>query len=124
MSVPALLKQRPLSVWLFFYQFYNRFEKAFFVIVGVIWIYVANLIRLMSVIMLVHFFGADIFFFAHSILGRIIFYVLIITLYYNVFTFSQISHSLYRSVNKMILQAWHKLKERFGNDRKNQLNKK
>lgn len=84
----------------------------------------ANLIRLMSVIMLVHFFGADIFFFAHSILGRIIFYVLIITLYYNVFTFSQISHSLYRSVNKMILQAWHKLKERFGNDRKNQLNKK
>lgn len=78
-----------------FLPMYNKFERVFFSILGTLWIYVANVIRLVSVIMIVHFGGGNLFFLAHSIVGRLIFYVLVIMLYYEVFTFSQLSQGLY-----------------------------
>ncbi|MDC4186096.1 exosortase family protein XrtG [Loigolactobacillus coryniformis] len=78
-----------------FLPMYNKFERVFFSILGTLWIYVANVIRLVSVIMIVHFGGGNLFFLAHSIVDRLIFYVLVIMLYYEVFTFSQLSQGLY-----------------------------
>ncbi|RRK11674.1 exosortase family protein XrtG [Lactiplantibacillus garii] len=78
-----------------FFPIFNQYERVFFSVFGVLWIYAANVIRLATVIVIVHFGGGQLYFLAHSILGRLIFYVLVIVLYYNVFTFSQISHSLY-----------------------------
>lgn len=80
-----------------FLPLFNRHERVFFSIFGTLWIYLANIIRLMTVIITVHFGGGDLYFLAHSIIGRFIFYVLVIVLYYEVFTYSQLSHNLYYS---------------------------
>ena len=76
-----------------FYPVYARKEKLFYSLMGVIYIYLANIIRIFIVVVLVHFGGSSVFFMAHSIIGRIIFYCLVIILYYNVFTYSQVSQS-------------------------------
>jgi exosortase family protein XrtG len=78
-----------------FLPLFNRYERVFFSIIGILWVYMANVIRLMTVITMVHFGGGGIFFLAHSIVGRLVFYVLVIILYYQVFTYSQFSHNLY-----------------------------
>ncbi len=92
-----------------FLPMYNGFERIFFSIVGTVWIYLANIIRLMSVITIVHFGSGDLFFLAHSIVGRLIFYILVIILYYEVFTYSQLSQGLYRSFRNRV----RRLKQRF-----------
>lgn len=80
-----------------FFPIFNRYEKAFFGIFGILWIYLSNVLRLAIIITMVHFGGGQIFYLAHSIVGRVIFYILVIILYYNVFTYSQISHILYQN---------------------------
>jgi exosortase family protein XrtG len=55
-------------------------------------------LRLNVVITIVHFGGGEAFFLAHSVIGRLIFYVLVIVLYYNVFTYSQLARGLYQQV--------------------------
>jgi exosortase family protein XrtG len=78
-----------------FFPIFSRYEKLFFSLLGTAWIFLANLLRLYLIIVIVHLGGGDYFFLAHSILGRIVFYVLAIALYYNVFTYSQLAHSFY-----------------------------
>lgn len=85
-----------------FYPMYSRKEKVFYLLVGMFWIYLANVIRLMIVIIMVHFGGAGLFYLAHSILGRLIFYLLVITLYYNVFTYSRLSQGFYKIFKERI----------------------
>lgn len=88
-----------------FYPVYSRKEKFFYALLGMIWIYLANVIRLMIVTLIIHFGGSTLFFLAHSIVGRVIFYILVITLYYNVFTYSQISNGLYHHVRKLFMKG-------------------
>lgn len=78
-----------------FFPLFNHHERVFFGLLGLLWIYLANVLRLAIVIVLVHFSGGQIFFFGHAILGRLVFYILVIVLYYNVFTYSQISRNFY-----------------------------
>jgi len=78
-----------------FFPIFNPSERAFFAIFGTLWIYAANVLRLAIVVVIVHFGGGNLFFLAHSMIGRIVFYTLVMMLYYNAFTYSQISHSLY-----------------------------
>ncbi|MGM9902759.1 exosortase XrtG [Enterococcus sp. 10A9_DIV0425] len=84
-----------------FYPLYNRKEKFFYGIFGILWIFISNVIRLLLVIAFVHFGGSDFYFFAHSILGRLIFYGLVIILYYHTFTYSQVARSLYEKKNRL-----------------------
>lgn len=83
-----------ISFWalLFFFPIYNRQKKIMWVGIGLVWIYVANFIRLFLIIATVHYFGTSWFFLAHSILGRLVFYVLVVYFYYKVFTFGQLSN--------------------------------
>ncbi|WP_341778802.1 exosortase family protein XrtG [Levilactobacillus sp. HBUAS70063] len=83
-----------------FFPTYSRQEKMFYLVMGALWIYVANVIRLMLVVTLVYFGGASWYFTAHTLLGRIVFYVLVIMLYYNVFTYSELSQSLYTNFKR------------------------
>jgi len=83
-----------------FFPTYSRQEKNFYLIVGIVWIYLANVMRLMLVVSLVYFGGAGWYFMAHTLLGRLFFYVLVIVLYYNVFTYSQLSQSLYTNFKR------------------------
>ena len=78
------------SSLLWFFPLYSSIEKLVINIVGIIWIFLSNIIRLVSICLLVYFFGNDVFFFAHAIFGRIIFYLLSIILFFYVFTRAQI----------------------------------
>lgn len=106
----GIIETTALISLIVFLPLYNRYERVFFCVWGTLWIYVANEIRLMTVIVIVHFGGGDLFFLAHSVIGRIVFYVLVIILYYQVFTFSQMSHSLYLSFRALMLKIHGKLK--------------
>lgn len=85
-----------------FYPAYSRKSKVFYLIFGVLWIYLSNVIRLMIVIIMVHVGGAGLFYLAHTIIGRIVFYFLVITLYYNVFTYSRLSQGIYKIFKERI----------------------
>lgn len=75
-------------VW--FFPLYNFIEKMVVNIAGILWIFASNILRLTVICIMVYVFGNDIFFFAHAIFGRIIFYGLTVMLYFHVFTRPQI----------------------------------
>ncbi|KRN27285.1 hypothetical protein IV38_GL000691 [Lactobacillus selangorensis] len=76
-----------------FFPVYNRQQRVLIAPRGILWIYLSNVIRLITVILIVHFAGGSQFYLAHSIIGRILFYALVIVLYYRTFTYSQITRS-------------------------------
>ncbi|PJI09517.1 MULTISPECIES: exosortase family protein XrtG [Clostridium] len=75
---------------LWFFPLYNVLEKIMYNIIGVLWIFMANVLRVLIICVIVHHYGDSMFYFAHTIFGRIVFYVLSIILYFYVFTKSQI----------------------------------
>ncbi|MCM1386359.1 MAG: exosortase family protein XrtG [Bacillus sp. (in: Bacteria)] len=75
-------------VW--FFAVYNVKEKFGISIIGIIWIIVANIIRLFSICLIINQFGNESYYVAHTIVGRLIFYALSIILYFYVFTRAQI----------------------------------
>lgn len=78
------------SSMLWFFNVYHIYEKVIINIIGLFWIFTANIIRIFIICTLIYFFGNNIFYFAHTIFGRIVFYALSITLYFHVFTRPQI----------------------------------
>jgi len=86
----GIIELMAFSALLWFFPLYNAIEKLVVNIAGILWIFASNILRLTVICMLVYFFGNDIFFFAHAIFGRIIFYGFSIILYFYVFTRSQI----------------------------------
>ncbi len=77
-----------------FFPAYSRHERLLYMFIGWLWIYLANVLRLIFIIVVVHFGGYQAFFLAHNLLGRLIFYIIVIMLYYNVFTYSQLAQKL------------------------------
>lgn len=86
----GVIELMSFSALLWFFPLYNTIEKLVINITGILWIFASNILRLTVICMLVYFYGNDIFFFAHAVFGRIIFYGLSIMLYFYVFTRSQI----------------------------------
>lgn len=76
---------------LWFFPVYNIREKITQSISGVLLINLFNFIRIFVIISLVFYFGSPIYSVAHAIIGRLVFYVLTLTLYFYVFTRKQIS---------------------------------
>lgn len=83
---------------LIFFPTYSRKEKLLYSLLGSLFIIFANIVRLMTVITIVHFGGSQSFFLAHSIIGRIIFYILTIIVYYYIFTFKQLDKDSYKKI--------------------------
>lgn len=81
-----------LSILIFFDPF-STGEKFIYGIIGIIYILLANAIRVGMISSLVYLFGIGIYDFAHTILGRIVFYILTVILYYYVFTRPQIART-------------------------------
>ncbi|URZ04261.1 exosortase family protein XrtG [Clostridium felsineum] len=75
---------------LWFFPLYNVLEKIMYSITGFLWMFFANILRIFIICSIVHFYGDSMFYFAHTIFGRIIFYVLSIILYFHIFTKAQI----------------------------------
>ncbi len=78
------------SCMLWFFPLYNTIEKLIINCIGVVVIFLANVLRLFIICALIYFYGNEIFYFAHTIFGRIIFYTFSVILYFYVFTRSHI----------------------------------
>jgi len=81
-----------------FYPIYSRQHRVILAILGLIWLFVANIVRLSLVAIMIHFFGDRVFYLAHAILGRLLFYSLAIILYYLVFTKGQLVNRLFKKL--------------------------
>mgnify|MGYP002922138900 FL=1 len=73
-----------------FFGVYSIQEKIVFSVLGSIGIFCANILRIFIIGSLIHLCGSDIYFVAHTIIGRIVFYGFTILLYFYVFTRGQI----------------------------------
>lgn len=75
---------------LLFYRVYTVYERICVGIIGVVALVLANALRITVICLMIYFGGVDVYFIAHSIVGRIVFYALSILLYFYVFTKPQI----------------------------------
>lgn len=73
-----------------FYPLYDRHERMAWMAKGLILILLANSFRLLFICFNVYWFGPNSMFLFHSIIGRIIFYLCVVAIYYQVFTKPQI----------------------------------
>lgn len=75
---------------LIFFPVYNGFEKVVLSISGVLIILVTNMVRIFIICVMVRTFGGDVYFYAHTIVGRLFFYGITILVYFYVFTKAQV----------------------------------
>lgn len=73
-----------------FFRVYTGYERILIGVVGTIYIILANAFRIISICLIIYFFGVSAYNIAHTIIGRIIFYGLSVMLYFLVFTKTQI----------------------------------
>ncbi|MBC7076453.1 MAG: exosortase family protein XrtG [Syntrophomonadaceae bacterium] len=69
-----------------FYPLYRLAKKGLAAVVGLAGIYAANIIRLFVVILLINRFGRDMGYIAHTLIGRVLFFFLVVAVYWNLFT--------------------------------------
>ena len=75
---------------LMFYNVFDWVERLLYGILGILYIIVANVARIVVICLFIHFHGPSSYFVAHTLVGRIVFYILSIILYFYVFTKSQV----------------------------------
>lgn len=75
---------------LVFFSVYTKQEKLVISILGSLGIFCANVLRIFIIGSLIHIWGSSVYFVAHTIIGRIVFYGFTIVLYFYVFTRGQI----------------------------------
>lgn len=81
-----------IALVLFFPFFKNLQQRLKLLGFGVIYLLLADMLRLTVTALIIHFLGLPSLIWAHVIVGRLIFYVLTIILYFYVFTRSQVLH--------------------------------
>lgn len=69
-----------------FYAVYNIPERIYVGVIGFLYTLLTNSLRIAVICTMIHFLGTDYYYVAHTIVGRIIFYVLQVILYFFVFT--------------------------------------
>ena len=75
-----------------FFPFGGRFRKLLLTILGNIFIYVSNIIRVLFIVLITKTFGASAFYIAHTLLARLLFFGFMVILYYFVFTSTQLKY--------------------------------
>lgn len=86
----GIIEIMAFSCMLWFFPVYNLIEKLIINSIGIAVIFLANVLRIFVICTLIYFYGNEIFYFAHTIFGRLIFYVISIALYFYVFTRSHV----------------------------------
>jgi exosortase family protein XrtG len=69
-----------------FYPVYSYFKRGILAIIGIVYIFISNIIRVFFICIIIKLFGNGMFFFSHTIFARVIFFTFMIILYYTVFT--------------------------------------
>ena len=75
---------------LIFFDVYTKYEKIMVSVVGIVYLCMANVLRIILICEMIHFGGSKYYYIAHTYVGRIFFYILTILLYFNVFTKPQV----------------------------------
>ena len=89
----ALIELAAYIALVLFFPFFKNLQQRLKVLgFGVIYLLLANMLRLTVTALIIHFLGLPSLIWAHVIVGRLIFYVLTIILYFYVFTRSQVLH--------------------------------
>lgn len=86
----GIIEMMAFVALLFFYQVYDVGQRIIISFLGCISIFIFNVIRIMIICAVIYQFGSGSYYIAHTVLGRLFFYVLTIILYYYVFTRQQI----------------------------------
>ena len=68
------------------YGIYNVPERIYVSVIGTLYTLLTNALRIAVICTMIHFLGTDYYYVAHTIVGRIVFYVLQVILYFFVFT--------------------------------------
>jgi len=71
---------------LMFYPMYGLKGKALYLLIGMVYIFTANVIRVFVICTIIRFFGIQLFFLSHTVIARVLFFMLMVALYYIVFT--------------------------------------
>ena len=69
-----------------FYGIYNIPERIYIGVVGTLYTMLTNALRIAVICTMIHFLGTDYYYVAQTIVGRIVFYVLQVILYFFIFT--------------------------------------
>ena len=75
---------------LVFFRVYTVGERIIVGVAGTVYIILCNVLRILLICFSVHFFGMDAYYVVHTFIGRIVFYILSVLLYYYVFTKPQV----------------------------------
>lgn len=75
-----------------FFPFGKSYSKLLYIIGGNIFIFLANIIRILMIVFVARTLGAEYFYLAHTLLGRLLFFGLMVVLYYLVFTVTHLKH--------------------------------
>ena len=78
---------------LFLFSVYNIPERIYVGVIGTLYTILTNALRITIICVFIHFCGTDFYYVAHTFIGRIIFYVLQVILYFYVFTRPQIKRT-------------------------------
>lgn len=73
-----------------FFRVYSPSERLLVGIFGTIAIVLANALRIIVIAEIIHFFGPEAYYVAHSLVGRVVFYIFTVALYFYVFTKPQV----------------------------------
>lgn len=75
---------------LIFYRVYTVYERVYVGVLGIIAMVLANALRITVICMIIYFGGIDMYYIAHTFVGRFVFYGLSVMIYFYVFTKPQI----------------------------------
>lgn len=75
-----------------FFPFGGTLRKGINIVLGNLYLYAANIIRIMFIALGVKVLGASYFYIFHTLFARILFFGLTIILYYYVFTSTQLRY--------------------------------
>ncbi len=73
-----------------FFPVYKWYQKIWVGALGTVALIAANIFRLTLICIMIHIFGNEVYYLAHTIIGRMVFYVFTLWLYFYVFTRQQI----------------------------------
>lgn len=81
-----------------FFPFGGMKRRLFLTVIGNVFVFLANIVRVLFIIFITKTFGSQAFYLAHTLLARILFFFLMIIIYYFVFTST---HLKYQNVGEM-----------------------
>ena len=82
----SLLETGVLTGMVGFYPGWSIKKRTGFLAIGILAVYGANIIRLTVIMGTLHWFGKDALFIAHTIVGRAVFFVLVIAIFWFIIT--------------------------------------